>query len=277
MNQEIVVTKANGEQEPFEILKLENSLRKAKAKQDAINTVVKHVVLELRSGMTTAEIYKHAFEMLKKLEHPTALRYSLRRAMMELGPSGFPFEKIVGEIFTAHGFTVRYDSMLSGRCADHEIDIVAYDDQKLIMVEAKYHNSLGIQSDLKVALYVKARIDDLKEAKFMFGKERTLDEGWLVTNTKFTSSAIKYAVCRGIKVVGWNYPAVGNLQDMIEEEGLDQLRCFSSLSQTAKAALLNSKVVLAKDVPQQVEILKGAGVGASEIDQIMREVNLLYA
>ena len=98
------------------------------------------------------------------------------------------------------------------------MDGVAWNEEKLIMVEAKFHNELGIKSDLKVALYVKARMDDLKGSVFNYGgKDRKLSEGWLVTNTKFSSTAIHYGVCQNLVMIGWNYPEKGNLQDMIEE------------------------------------------------------------
>ena len=77
---------------------------------------------------------------------------------------------------------------------------------------------MGTKSDLKVALYVKARIDDLKQNVFNYGgKDRQLDEGWLVTNTKFSSTALHYGLCNNMTMIGWNYPEKGNLQDMIVE------------------------------------------------------------
>ena len=62
----------------------------------------------------------------------------------------------------------------------------------------KFHNELGMKSDLKVALYVKARVDDLKKHKAERG-ERPIDEGWIITNTKFSKMAVQYANCNGMK------------------------------------------------------------------------------
>jgi len=52
----------------------------------------------MKDGMTTADIYGQAFALLRKRHGPTAVKYSIRRAMLELGPDGFPFEKFVARI-----------------------------------------------------------------------------------------------------------------------------------------------------------------------------------
>lgn len=211
------VIKASGAREPFDSTKLRHSLINSGASEDATNEVVRHVEAEMHEGMTTSEIYKHAFQILNGLNTPVAHSYSLRRAVMQLGPTGFRFEDLIAEVMREKGFETATRQMVMGGCVAHEVDVVAWNKEKLIMVEAKYHNELGTKSDLKVALYVKARIDDLKENTFDFGgTSRKLDEGWLVTNTKFSSTAIQYGNCKGLVMLGWNYPEKGNLKDIIE-------------------------------------------------------------
>lgn len=212
------IIKANGAIEAFEPTKLRESLLRAKASDDAISSVMAHIIKELKDDMTTQEIYEHAFKYLEEYQKPVAERYSLRRALMELGPSGFPFEDLVAEILKAKGFEVLTRQIVLGGCVPHEMDVVAWNKKKLIMVEAKFHNESGTKSDLKVALYVKARMDDLKNNVFNYGGgDRKITESWLVTNTKFSSTAIHYGVCQNLVMIGWNYPEKGNLQDLIEE------------------------------------------------------------
>ncbi|MFZ2049186.1 MAG: ATP cone domain-containing protein [Minisyncoccia bacterium] len=220
---EIIIQKANGDKEPFDMNKLRSSLFRAGATEDTIEKVVSHVRTELKDNMTTGDIYKYAFNILHRIESHVAKRYSIRRLVMSLGPSGFPFEKFVARLLEAKGYSTLTDQTILGSCVAHEVDVVAWNKEKLIMCEAKYHNELGTKSDLKVALYVKARFDDIKEAGTVFdygGKKRVLDEGWLITNTKFSSTAIHYGECKNLIMIGWNYPEVGNLQDMIEETGI---------------------------------------------------------
>jgi len=269
------IVKATGEREEFNPRKLYESLIKAKASSESADKIVFQIEKELSDGATTKDIYNHAFQLLGKEEATAAARYSLRRAVMELGPTGFPFERFVAEIFRAKGFETQTDFIAKGECADHEVDIVAWNDEKLIMVEAKFHNELGIKSDLKVALYIKARWEDLAEASFNFGKERKLDEGWLITNTKFSESAIKYAKCRNMKIVGWNYPEQGNLQDMIEEAHLHPITCLSSTTPSDERLLMEAGIILCKQASDNPDIAKQAGLSNETIAKMLAEINLI--
>ena len=144
-----------------------------------------------------------------------------------------------------------------GGCVAHEVDVVAYNEKKLIMVEAKFHNELGTKSDLKVVLYIKARFDDLEENVFNYGgQNRKVTDSWLVTNTKFSSTAIHYAVCKNMTLIGWNYPEKGSLQDMIEEESLHPITCLTSLSGEQKKSLLAGGVVLCSAIAKEPEVLR---------------------
>lgn len=215
----IEIQKANGKREAFNPEKLKNSLERSGATKEAIERVVLEIESDLYDDMTTKEIYEKAFSILHNLEKPVANRYSLRKAVMELGPAGGAFEDLVADILRSQGFEAVTRQVVLGECVEHEVDVVAWNDQKLIMCEAKFHNQLGIKSDVKVALYVKARFDDLKGNLFDYGdKKREMTEGWLITNTKFSTTAIHYGVCKNLKMIGWNYPDKGNLQDMIEAD-----------------------------------------------------------
>jgi len=212
------IIKADGTREVFNPSKLRTSLIRARASEEAADAVIAQVMSELREGMTTREIYKSAFKHLVEMQKPVAQRYSVRRAMLDMGPTGFPFEDFVAEVLRTKGFETLTRQTVLGGCVPHEMDVVAWNDDKLVMVEAKFHNGLGIKSDLKVALYVKARFDDLKDNMHHYGgRDRKLDEGWLITNTKFSSTALHYGLCQKLTMIGWNYPERGNLQDMIEE------------------------------------------------------------
>ena len=279
MNNDIFVTKYDGTQEQFDVGKLEHSLMRAGAAKASAAQVIEHVRAELQDKpvVTTHDIYKHAFEMLHKFEKPIALKYSLKHAVMELGPSGFPFEKYVAEIFRARGFTAETGQIVKGFCVEHEVDVVAWDIDKLIMVEAKFHNDLGLKSDLKVALYVKARAEDLSKLPYTYGgKERTLDEFWLVTNTKFSKAAIEYGSCQGgLVMIGWNYPPHGNLHDMLLEAKLHPLTCLTTLNGRQKKALLDQGIVLCKSLVDNPGAMALAGVDMPEMKKVLDEIELL--
>jgi hypothetical protein len=275
-SESIYVVKANGNRELFDVHKLEHSLKRAGASSQTVHEIITHTREHLTQEITTHEIYKHAFDLLHKEEKPIALKYSLKRAIMELGPSGFPFEDFVAEIFREKGFTAETGKIVKGFCVEHEVDVVAWNNEKLIMVEAKFHNELGIKSDLKIALYVKARFDDLRKMKFTYGKERDLDEGWLVTNTKFTSKAIEYGSCQGgMKMIGWNYPPIGNLHDMILESKLHPLTCLISMTGREKKLLLDRGIVLCKTLIENPDLLSAIGLNDVKSKKVIEEIGTL--
>jgi hypothetical protein len=275
--QNIDILKADGTKEPFNLEKLEHSLRHAKTSPQIIQKVTSHILQEIEDGMSTSEIYEHAFELLHKFERASAIRYSLRRALLELGPSGFPFERFVAELFKFEGYKTLTDQMVKGFCAEHEIDVVAWKNNSLIMSEVKFHNQPGIKSDLKVVLYVKARFEDLSKVTFKYdGQEHSLTDGWLVTNTKFTISALKYAECQNLKIISWNYPLDGNLQDMIEAANLHPLTCLRTLSTHDKKSLLQAGVVLCKTLIDDSEIMTSLGLTAANIEAVREEVAHIY-
>ena len=275
MKHEVLIVKAGGVTEAFSREKLLGSLSRAGADPQIAEKIASHIDSEVRDGMSTHDIYSHAFYLLHRQQKPLALKYSLRRSLMDLGPSGFPFEKFIGEIWKKKGFHVEVDKVVRGYCTEHEVDVIAWNENKLVMTEAKFHNQLGVKSDLKVALYVKARYEDLQKMTFNYGKERKLDEGWLVTNTKFTSSAIEYAQCQGLRMVGWNYPAKGNLQDMIEDSGLHPLTCLTTLNVIEKRNLMDKGLVLCNDLESQVSSLEQIGIHRDRIGPIIEESKML--
>ncbi|MSR71192.1 MAG: ATPase [Candidatus Taylorbacteria bacterium] len=272
---EIYITKAGGSRELFNTEKLINSLKHAGADNVVAEGIANHIGGEIKDGMSTHEIYSHAFYLLHKKQKPFALKYSLRRSLIGFGPTGFPFEKFIGEIWKKRGYNVLVDQIVRGLCTAHEIDVVAWNENKLVMTEVKFHNQLGVKSDLKVSLYVKARYEDLEDAAFNYGKERKLDEGYLVTNTKFTTSAIEYARCRGLRMIGWNYPEKGNLQDMIEDSGLHPLTCLTTLNIAEKRSLMDKGVVLCNGFENNVNHLEELGIKRDRIGQIIDEAKII--
>lgn len=273
---DIIVIKANGKREAFDIQKLRASLINSGAEEAITEEVIDHVSPEIHDGMTTSEIYKHAFSVLAEMNKKVAHSYSLRRAVMDLGPSGFPFEKFIAEVLKSKGYESVTNQIVLGGCVPHEVDVVAWNEKKLIMCEAKFHNELGTKSDLKVVLYVKARFDDLKDNVYNYGgANRKLDEGWLITNTKFSSTAIHYGACQNLTMIGWNYPEKGNLQQMIEEGKLHPVTCLESLSNSEKGALLREGLVLASHISDKPDELRRILGNNIDTEKVLAEIKLL--
>ena len=270
----IWITKADGEKEPFDPHKLDESLTRAGAHSDARGRILAHIQKELRDDMRTEDIYAHAFHILREEGQPAvAARYSIKRAVFALGPSGFPFEQFIAEILRAHGWSTQTGVALTGRCAPHEVDVLARKENRTVGIEAKFHNEPGGKTDIKEALYVYARYEDLSRSP---EKSSRVDEGWLVTNTRFTRNAIRYAQCTNLTLIGWDYPHGRGLQHMIEEKRVHPLTALTTLSESEKHRLLESNIVLCKSI-QSSHLLEEYGVKPSRIPHVMEEARHLCA
>ncbi|HYF13322.1 MAG TPA: ATP cone domain-containing protein, partial [Candidatus Paceibacterota bacterium] len=161
----ILIAKADGTSEAFERSKLISSLERAGAKSDIAQNIAQEIEKRLESGTSTHVIYSKAFARLRDFKKAAAARYSLKRAVLEFGPSGFPFESYIGELFKTEGFETRIDQLVRGKCVEHEVDVVITKGEETIYAEAKFHNAAGFKTDLKVVLYVKARIDDIGQGR----------------------------------------------------------------------------------------------------------------
>jgi hypothetical protein len=276
MNHSVHVIKSDGTSELFEESKLVESLTRVKASPEAIDEITDEIGREIHEGMTTAEVYRRAFELLRKHSVQAAAKYSVRRALTELGPDGFPFEKFVARIFTMWEYEAVTDQTLMGESVDHEVDVVAWKGDNLAMVEAKFHNEFGMKSDLKVVLYVKARYDDLVGKEFDYGgKKRKLSERWVATNTKFTDKAITYGEHYGLKLLGWNYPADQNLHHIIAENGLHPITCMTTLSRDQKKDLIGHGVLVCVDIVGRPSVLHDIGIKPENVERILTEAQVI--
>lgn len=255
----IKVLKASGECEPFSEEKVRSSLKRAGAEKELIEKIIKHLRGELYEGISTRQIYSHVFALLKKFESHLASKYNLKQAIMELGPSGYPFEKFMAGILVYEGYQIEVGQIVQGKCVSHEIDVIAQKDPSIgsgrgkhFMVECKFHNRPGTKSDIQVALYTYARFLDVEKAWVeIAGHKEKFHQAWLVTNTKVTSEVKTYARCVGLKVISWDYPPDFSLRFLIEKSRLYPVTCLNSLNQSEKRKLLENGIVFCRDLIEE--------------------------
>ncbi len=272
----IRITKASGEEVPFSEEKLRTSLERSGATDTQINAVVEEVRDVLYDGIGTGKIYRKAYDILRKKSQSKAARYKLKKAIMELGPSGYPFEKFVGAILEQQGFRTRVGVTVPGRCVTHEIDVMADKNGKLVMVECKFHNRPGVKCDVKVPLYIHSRFRDVAIGRRENEETRFSEyEGWIVTNTRFTDDAVTYGTCSGLVMLGWDYPRNSSLKKRIGLAGLHPVTCLSTLNNKEKSYLLENGVVLCRKVPENENMLRDMGVSDSRVVKIIDECDEL--
>lgn len=266
----VTVIKATGEKEPFSEQKVRSSIKRAGIPPEIENQVAAHVISKLYENIPTQEIYHHIIEFLGTSSYPySKSKYSLKKSIMDLGPTGYPFEDYFADILKTQGFKTQTRVILTGKCISHEIDVIAQKNDKKIMVEAKFHNTPGTKTDVHVALYTKARFDDLCE-------KNNFSQGWLVTNTKISLDAINYAMCVGIKVISWNQPENESLRDIVEKANLLPITILATLSENQKQILLNGHIVLCKDIFDAPDHLSILNLPEDKNKEVLKEVKYLF-
>lgn len=271
----VYVTKADGVREMFDVQKLRRSLKRAGATNSEITTIILHVEEKLYDGIPTQIIYREAFAHLRSMQTPTAARYSMRRALFSLGPTGFPFEDFLARLFQAEGYQTKTRLTLKGKCALHELDVAAYNQTDSFVVEAKFHSRPGVKSDLQVALYTNARRLDLVGNRICAQDVCGITRLIVVTNTKFTTAAEKYAECAGLELLSWNYPKGNNLHQRIERAGIYPITTLASLSQHDKRILIEAGLILCVDIVSKVNRVKELGLSNKKIDTVLSEIRQL--
>ncbi len=271
---EIQVIKNSGEIVAFDPEKLLRSLIKAGADQDTARDILEQVSSSIISGMSTKSIYKLAFRLLRKAGRHLAARYKLKQAFLELGPSGYPFEIFVAEIFRAEGFDVQVGLYKQGKCVSHEIDVLAEKADQLLFMECKFHNSTNIVTDVKVPLYIHSRLLDLLASGTEKGKR---SEAWVVTNTRFTTDAITYGQCVGLGLLSWDFPSEDSLRRRADRLGIHPVSCITSMSMKEKQMLLEQKIVTTQQLLRHTVVLEKAGIQPGRISRILDECRQLAA
>lgn len=268
-----LIKKADGELQAFSPNKLANSLRRAGAADYLIEEIVEDIESWLVEGTTTRKIYSRAFVLLRRKKRSLAGRYSLKKAIMELGPTGFPFEHFMGHVFQSQGFKVETGQVLQGKCVTHEVDVVATGEKEQHFVECKYYNSQGKYASVQVPLYIRSRVNDLINVHELKPEyEGFTFHGWIATNTRFTSDAMNYGLCSGLKLISWDYPNGESIKAIVERESLFPITTLTQLNKSEKQELLSKGIVLCKELKEDPSLLDFLNLKPSKLLSLKEEI-----
>lgn len=243
----LFVVKRDGNLEPYSEEKVIHTMNRVGVPAFLQPEVLSHVRAQFKGEyISTDALFKHVFEFLKKTDKKSGLRLNLRRGILDLGPTGFPFERYLARIFQDMGYKTTVDAHLMGECVTHEIDIILEKDGLREIVEVKFHNELEKKTDVHVALYTYARFLDLKT-------KHKIDNVWIITNTKLTSDAVIYSQCKNIKMLGWNYPSKDNLQYFVEKPQMYPVTILTDLTAEEKRILIEDNIILCRDLLKLTE------------------------
>src|SRR5690606_23857911 len=120
------VTKIDGSTDIYNEEKIKASATRAGVPSEMHQAMLEAIRERLYDGIQTTEIYALVKEYLSSSDKPyLAMKYNLKRALAELGPSGYPFEKYVAMLLTAIGYQTVTNQVIAGDCVTHEVDVVA--------------------------------------------------------------------------------------------------------------------------------------------------------
>jgi hypothetical protein len=274
----LTVIKASGQSEEFRILKLVDSLIRSGASENIAWDIARKVEQQITPSFHTKQIFRLAKRLLRQYNRAVDMRYSLKKAIYALGPAGYQFEKYFAGILKMYGYSVELDRILQGYCVSHEVDVFAHKDSQSFVIECKYHSNSGNPTDVKVALYIHSRFTDIKKAYDLHPvADLTLVQGWLVTNTRCTSDAIKYAECAGLKIVSWKYPENNSLEKMIETKRLYPVTVLSSLRKNSLDVLFRNDILFAQEIADTDEqsFIKKSGLDAASAGMLKKEADAI--
>ena len=245
----MLVKKYSGELVSFDKSSLIYSLSKSGASEQEVDKVFNGIESQLYNEITTKKLYQLAFNELKKIRKSYAARYSLKKALRDLGPEGYNFELWVTRLFEEMGCKATHGKTLQGKAVTHEIDVVAVENGNLMLGECKFRNDVDAKISVTTPMYFLSRFNDLKESEFeFFGQKLKPSKGWLITNAYLTSDSIDFANYYGVNLISWNYPNESSIKARVDSGGLYPVTCLTTLNKLQKEVLLKEQIVLVKDL-----------------------------
>ena len=272
----IKIKKNTGELVPFDTEKLMHALKRSGANDNEIQKVIEQVKFSLFDGISTRKIYQIAYSKLYKLSSRAAGRYRLKKALLQLGPSGYPFEKFIAKLLEVEGYQTKTGQLVQGKCIKHEVDVVGLKGNKYLVAECKYHQSEKAKNDVKISLYINSRFKDIKEQWIIDTGANEHDfETLLISNTRFTEDALQFGKCSGLKLVSWNYPQGNSLKDWIDKSGFHPVTSLKTLMKKEKEGLLKKGVVLCRQILDNKETLNDFSISNRRLKKIIKEAESL--
>ena len=237
------IVKRDGFVQDYDETKVIRSLRNSGVSEPTIKKVLGKIEERAYEQISTDKLYALVYKLVSKYENKySASIYSLKQALMRLGPDGYAFEDFIAKRLQNEGYDILTRQIYESNCITHELDVVTKD----FFVECKYHNRGGLTTSVKDVMYSHARFLDLIDAKKTKGN--TFKTFWIATNTHFSQDSIDYANYWKIKVWSWKYPDKDNLSQLIDEKQYYPVTLLPNVSRNIFSILSRHNILLIKEV-----------------------------
>ncbi len=274
----MLVKKYSGELVPFDESALRTSLTRSGATDQEVDQVYEDIKDCLYDGISTRELYDAAFKALKAKKSSYAARYSLKKALRELGPEGFYFEKWVARMFQEDGYQAVTGQTVQGHAVSHEIDVVALHGETLLAIECKFRNDADAKISVTTPMYFKSRVEDVSGIPYtFFDQKKEFTDGWLVTNAYLTTDSIAFGEYYKMNLLSWDYPRGSSIKARVDNNGEYPVTCLTTLTSQDKAMLLKNQCILVKDLIRDAAILDRIQIPQPKKQQILQEAQELLA
>lgn len=270
------VKKYSGELVTFDETALRRSLSRSGANDQEVNMVYESIKGSVYDGIPTKELYEMAFNALRGKKNSYAARYSLKRAIRELGPEGFYFEKWIARLFQEDGYEAVTGQTVQGHAVSHEIDVVALKGNEMLAIECKFRNDADAKISVTTPMYFKSRKEDITGISYhFFNQNHEFTDGWLVTNAYLTSDSIAFGNYYKVNLLSWDYPRGSSLKKRVDSNAEYPVTCLTNISEQDKAMLLKFQCILVKDLVKSPQILDKIQVAKDKQKLILMEANEL--
>ncbi len=263
----VYVIKSNGQKERYSPRKVEASLRRSGADQATIKAVLKATKKKIHNGISTRKLFKIVLKEYRKQEPLVASKYNLKGAIQRLGQNqGYSFELFIAKLFEKKGYITTCNRIVQGRYITHEIDITAKRKQQTLMIECKHHQKPWIESDVQTALYTYARFLDV---------QKQFTHPAIVTNTRFTKQARKYANGVQMQLMGWRQPHGNSLAENCERYAHFPITILKSIDERLVKECLKKDIVTLSEIQHYTEkkLTKKLGIKQKKAKEILAEAH----
>lgn len=264
------ILKNSGNYEEFSLDKLIRSLMKSGLSEDKARQIASLLKAKCDDKTTTKKLYRQALNLIKKESKVLASKYSMSKSITALGPDGYHFEKFVSKVFEGLGYESRTNLFLHGKCIKHEVDVMAKNASETFYCECKFHNNQSTKNDLKTALYVNARYQDIRS-----NPNNKIDSFWLISNTKFSKDAITYSECAGLTLLGPNYPEANTLTQLATKARVFPIAALTCLKKKHIKLLLEQHCITVNDLYKNNDLYQLLDFKDSEYLKIEKEIESL--
>ncbi len=267
----MIIIKSDGQESIYDPEKVRRSMINAGTAPEIVEEVMMKIQDKLYERMTTQALYELVRKELAKKDVRFASRYNLRDGILKLGPAGFTFEQYVAAILRSYGWNAYLpQEELEGSCVRHEVDIVAEKDNRRIFIEAKFRNNFQDVVNLKDIMATWSRFLDLVDAADI-GKGPHFDEPWIVTNARFTDRAKQFGACKGINLIGWDYPRDYTFANMVDHMALYPITVLENLKPSEIDAFSKRGLMLCRDIARQDddELSERVGISSDRAQELI--------